>query len=489
MPPTHGRIFLAEQLVLLEEEYRQHKRGEHSTEVVEAKKFGLSIDELHRQNEILSELYKGVLCDNMKPATKQEEKECGTTGTGAATRDDKDVPIGSDGTVHLSEESLLNQRQEYEDLKDQHNSQKPYDQGPSHDDQFTRNQQELNKTKEECKILQQSQKELEKILKHTIAEHETTKRSMRTLQDTCRQVQAEKERNKAALIEKERIIAEKEGVIAEMKQTAETFAQSWKINHRDVTLTATELGRGGWGHVRVGVFREQRVAVKQLYHIIVSEANLAVMNREINTMSRLRHPNLLLFIGAVLDHPSRNLLIITEIMDTSLRSAYEKGQITEESVKLSILRDTASALNYLHCHPAGAIIHRDVSSANVLLETRGTNQWRAKLSDFGSANEARKAVTKLQGAEVYAAPESFVSLLDDKEQLQTTKMDVYSYGIMVCELMTCHFPSSSTIFRSMLQSVSPSIGQLVQHCINRNPEKRPTIQQVIKSLDELINHK
>ena len=141
--------------------------------------------------------------------------------------------------------------------------------------------------------------------------------------------------------------------------------------------------RGGWGAVRVGVFREQRVAVKQLHEVIVSENNLAVMNREINTMSKLHHPNLLLFIGAVLDDPSKNPLIITEIMDTSLRQAYEKGQLTDKSTKLSVLRDTAAGLNYLHCHP-DEIIHRDVSSANVLLESRGPNKWRAKLSDFGS---------------------------------------------------------------------------------------------------------
>ena len=148
---------------------------------------------------------------------------------------------------------------------------------------------------------------------------------------------------------------------------------------------------GGWGVIRVGVFREQRVAVKQLHEVIVSENNLAVMNREINTMSKLRHPNLLLFIGAVLNHPSKNPLIITEIMDTSLRQAYEKGQLTDKSTKLSVLRDTAAGLNYLHCHP-DEIIHRDVSSANVLLESRGPNKWRTKLSaDFGSANVAPKA--------------------------------------------------------------------------------------------------
>ena len=52
-----------------------------------------------------------------------------------------------------------------------------------------------------------------------------------------------------------------------------------------------------------GCVQRKRVAVKQLHEVIVSESNLAVMNREINTMSKLHHPNLLLFIGAVPDHP------------------------------------------------------------------------------------------------------------------------------------------------------------------------------------------
>ncbi len=556
--PNHGRIFLAEQLVLLEEEYRQQKREERSTEVVEAKKWGLSVDELSRQEEILSAVHKGgsQVCDNKKPsvpATRQEEEKCGISGTRAATRGDKAVPIGPEGTVLLCEESLLKQRQEYEKLEGQHNSQSPYDQqkrqnnepfmlvkadmrtrqGPQkkfQDDKHALAQQKLTKSarpipaakqlvnhndsmgalpkmKQELKALQDAYERTLENKEAMLIEKEATLVEKERVVIRKERVLAEKEEMKGAilvekeatlsvkeqtlvekeatLVEKERKLAEKETTLLEMEQMAETFAQSWIISHKDVSLTATELGRGGWGYIRVGVFREQRVAVKQLYKIIMSEEHLAMMNREINTMSRLRHPNLLLFIGAVLDDPSRNPLIITEIMDTSLRSAYEKGQITGESVKLSILRDTASALNYLHCHPAGAIIHRDVSSANVLLETRGTNQWRAKLSDFGSANEARKAITLAPGAQVYGAPESLTSLVDDKEQLQTTKMDVYSYGIMLCELITCQFPSSSTVFRSMLQSVSPSIRQLVQECVNKTPEKRPTIQQVIKTLDAI----
>ena len=267
----------------------------------------------------------------------------------------------------------------------------------------------------------------------------------------------------------------------QLEEFGKQFEESWKFSHKDITMTTDKLGGGAWGAVIVGVFREKRVAVKQLHDLIMSEANLAVMNREVNTMSRLRHPNLLLFIGAVLDHPSRNPLIITEIMDTSLRSAYEKGQITGESVKLSILRDTASALNYLHCHPAGAIIHRDVSSANVLLETRDTNQWRAKLSDFGSANEVRKANTQAPGAQVYAAPESFVSVMSKKKAPQTTKMDVFSFGVLTCEVMVCQFPDHEKFerfFRAISVS-SPSMHRLISECISEDPNNRPTMKIII----------
>ena len=127
-----------------------------------------------------------------------------------------------------------------------------------------------------------------------------------------------------------------------LEDIARQFEKSWKIINQDVTFAKEELGRGAWGAVRVGVFREQRVAVKQLHMTIEGEHPLAVLNREINTMSKLHHPNLLLFIGAVLDHPSGHPLIITEIMDTSLRQAYEKGQLTDKSTKLSVLRDTAA---------------------------------------------------------------------------------------------------------------------------------------------------
>ena len=128
-------------------------------------------------------------------------------------------------------------------------------------------------------------------------------------------------------------------------------------------------------------------------------------------LALIRHPNLLQFIAAVFDenedHEQNPPYIITELLDTSLRSAYEKALLPSHSL-LSIFRDTARALDYLHGRHE-PIIHRDVSSANILLKCQEGEKWITKLSDLGSANLAKEAYTMNEGARVYCAPEAFTS--------------------------------------------------------------------------------
>ena len=136
----------------------------------------------------------------------------------------------------------------------------------------------------------------------------------------------------------------------------------WEVPRTAVQVSQSILGTGGWGYVAKGTFRGQEVAVKFLHQDILSPQNKWRVRREISIMSQLRHPNLLLLIGAVLTSEEEGPLIITELLDTSLRSEYTKNSLGEES-KMSVLRDVASALTYLHSHPHSPIIHRDVSSA------------------------------------------------------------------------------------------------------------------------------
>ena len=156
----------------------------------------------------------------------------------------------------------------------------------------------------------------------------------------------------------------------------------WVIRREEVELTEEVVGRGGWGEVRVATFCDLRVAAKFLYDIILSDYNRRQFVREMTIAAKLRHPHLLLFIGATREGQA---IILTELMATSLRRELEKGEMPRVHIT-SISQDVGCALCYLHQWQPNPIIHRDISSANVLLEPLPNGCWRAKVSDYGSAN-------------------------------------------------------------------------------------------------------
>ena len=351
-------------------------------------------------------------------------------------------------------------------------------------------QNQLNDCQELQQVVSRQEEELSQLQKthrHQVEEHSQLQQTYQQQLQDHHQLQQKLEQVQKQL---ETHLGEKD----QLQKKITTIEGSWKVSFKELAFTKEEVGRGAWGTVRVAVFREQRVAVKQMHELLINkdtrEATLQLLNREINTMAQLRHPNLLQFIGAVLDDPSGNPMIITEIMDTSLRGAYETKQLTPdpscEPVMLTIIRDVAVGLNYLHCLP-DPIIHRDVSSANVLLESKGPHKWKTKISDFGSANKARQAMTRAAGAYVYSAPESLRSLVSAKKA-QTTMMDVFSYGVLLCEVMTCCFPDED-VFQGMLQQVrsrSPPLYDIILSCIKEDPSSRPIMKQVIERFNIYI---
>ena len=254
----------------------------------------------------------------------------------------------------------------------------------------------------------------------------------------------------------------------------------WEVERQEVELNMHRMvGTGAWGYVVEGKFRGKTVAVKCLHSIIRQSHFLQTIRREIDIMARVRHPNLVLFIAVVLDNET-GPMIITELLNTSLRHAYEQNQLHKSSV-LSILVDVALALNYLHLLGDG-IIHRDVSSANVLLEAKPDHQWKAKLSDFGSANLVRESSTVGPGTIVYSAPE----VRRECSIPQTPKVDVFSYGVLVCEVLLCRFTSSEH-FQLMLEEVRrwPLLYSVACGCTQESPEDRPTMSAVICTLNQM----
>ena len=262
--------------------------------------------------------------------------------------------------------------------------------------------------------------------------------------------------------------------------------EPWKISRNKVEIQA-EIGVGGWGSVSKGTVR---VAVKKLHSLLLSQHNVDRIQREMRMLAQVRHPNLVQFIGVVFDEEALRIqaspMIITELLEMNLRTAYERKL---EFNKLSIFQDVARALNYLHSRH-DPIIHRDISAPNVLLEALPNRAWKGKVSDLGSANLAKLARTLAEGAIIYAAPETMPHQAHSPRAPklpQTTKVDVYSYGVLLCEVATSRFPDPDH-YPDMLEQVQhewPSMHDLIVSCTRCNSEERPTIADVQSRLSHL----
>ena len=262
-------------------------------------------------------------------------------------------------------------------------------------------------------------------------------------------------------------------------QEVTTTKDCWVVKKDELTMTEEVLGSGSYGEVTVGVFRGLRVAVKSLHNIIISDYNLELFSREMNIASQVRHPNLVQFIGATkVGAP----LILTELMSTSLHKVLQEKRLTKQQI-LSIAQDIALGLNYLHLFEPRPIIHRDVSSPNVLLEPSVNEAgYKAKVADYGTAKllQGTSTGTAMPGNAAYAAPEA-----RDPDQ-HSPAMDVYSYSVLLME-MTLHAPPEMTSAdrekRSHRVLWSP-MKSLIQSGLN-NTQDRPTMAQVMESLKKM----
>ena len=111
------------------------------------------------------------------------------------------------------------------------------------------------------------------------------------------------------------------------------------------------------------------------------------------------------------------------------------------------------------------------------------------MSDFGSANLARFSVTAGDGAIIYTPPEAFPQTDPNTPRIpHTTKIDVFSYGIVMCEVITAEQPDPE-LYLDRLEQVrrwSAPLHSLIVLCTNQSPEKRPTMAVVIDELNKVL---
>ncbi|KAJ4911493.1 Protein kinase superfamily protein [Raphanus sativus] len=262
----------------------------------------------------------------------------------------------------------------------------------------------------------------------------------------------------------------------------------------------SKIGEGAHGKVYQGRYGSLIVAIKVLNRGSSPEDKSSLQSRfirEVNMMSRVKHHNLVKFIGACKDPL---MVIVTELLPgMSLRKYLTsiRPHLLDLPLALSFALDIARALDCLH---ANGIIHRDLKPDNLLLTE---DQKSLKLADFGLARE--ETVTEMMTAETgtyrWMAPElySTVTLRQGEKKHYNNKVDVYSFGIVLWELLTNRMPfegmsnlqaAYAAAFKQerpgLPDGISPSLAFIVQSCWVEDPNMRPSFSQIIRLLNEFI---
>ncbi|KAJ9179188.1 hypothetical protein P3X46_011004 [Hevea brasiliensis] len=201
------------------------------------------------------------------------------------------------------------------------------------------------------------------------------------------------------------------------------------------------LGEGASGQVYKGKLPNDNkvVAIKRLKHFSDPEKEKTAQNQfeeEAKTISRTDHQNIVKVFGYCSEKEDR-LLVYEFVSNKSLKFHLRKSQTIDWPSRMKIALGTAEGLAYLHKGHEGRhprIIHRDIKSDNILLN----DKFEPKIGDFGLskdfADSATHVSTDPKGTPAYAPPEYYIK--DGQERKLTDKSDVFSFGVVLLELIT-----------------------------------------------------
>lgn len=276
-------------------------------------------------------------------------------------------------------------------------------------------------------------------------------------------------------------------------------------NFRDSDI----LGEGGFGCV-------YKARLDDNLHVAVKKINGGGQDaerefeNEVNLLCKIQHPNIISLLGYCIHDETK--FIIYELMpngslETQLHGP-SHGSALSWYMRMKIALDSARGLEYLHEHCIPAVIHRDLKSSNILLDSN----FNAKISDFGLAvtdGTQNKNNIKLSGTLGYVAPEY---LLDGK---LTDKSDVYAFGVVLLELLLGRRPVEKLAPSQCRSIVTWAMPQLTDRsklpyivdsvikdtmdlkhlyqvaavavlCVQPEPSYRPLITDVLHSLIPLV---
>ncbi|XP_020101768.1 dual specificity protein kinase shkB isoform X2 [Ananas comosus] len=270
---------------------------------------------------------------------------------------------------------------------------------------------------------------------------------------------------------------------------SETDCLDYEILWEDLII-GEQIGQGSCGTVYRALWYGSDVAVKVFSKQEYSDDVILFFKQEVSLMKRLRHPNILLFMGAVTS-PQR-LCIVTELLPRGslFRLLQRNAARLDWRRRINMALDVALGMNYLHhCNPP--IIHRDLKSSNLLVD----KNWTVKVADFGLSrlkHETFLTTNNGKGTPQWMAPEVLRNEPSDE------KSDVYSFGVILWELVTEKIPWENLNSMQVIGAVGfmdhrlelpndldPQWASIIESCWHSEPERRPTFQELLERFKDL----
>lgn len=215
-----------------------------------------------------------------------------------------------------------------------------------------------------------------------------------------------------------------------------------------------KLGKGGFGTVYKGIWRNKEIAVKRVSE--TSRQGKQEFIAEVTTIGSLRHRNLVKLIGWCYER--HDFLLVYEYMPNGSLDKFifydetnsGPGEVTLNWEKrLSVIHGTSQALDYLHNGSEKRVLHRDIKSSNIMLDS----EFNARLGDFGLARTIQEnlkthhSTKEIAGTPGYMAPESF---LVGRATIET---DIYAFGVLILEVACGRKPGNQSEQNSYNNSI------------------------------------
>ena len=278
---------------------------------------------------------------------------------------------------------------------------------------------------------------------------------------------------------------------------------TWELRRSDIQETNKVLGKGAFGEVHEGVLNGKQVAVKTItpsWEDEDLEETLEDFRNECATMSKLLHPNIVLFMGICFQQDPLQLVMVSELMPNgSLAQLLHPDKNSKKEVpsfkqRMMFAKDTILGMNHMH-RSNPPILHLDLKPHNILVDEK----WTAKVADFGLSRVKDPKKNKGRaGSPFYMAPEVLAGRRYDE------KADVYSFGVVLWEMVSLKVPYLDKKFTRLEDIVEYVVVQenrpempaecpqelaaLIRKCWSPVPSERPSFNDIIEGgvLDEVF---